>query len=175
MAKVAFSKIGLKLKNDVYDLVYQDQTIEVKAYLSIQDKLNIIENAIKLENEYNLNTFVNIPMLEMFTHLEILYAYTNLNFTEKQKEDFVKLYDLLNSNGIFAKLFDLIKDEYNYIMESTLNTAIKAYEYKNSVYGILDSLQNDYNNLNLNAETIREKIADPENMDLLKQVLAKLG
>lgn len=175
MAKLAFSKLGLKLKNDIYDLVYQDQIIEVKAYLSIQDKLNIIENAIKLENEYNLNTFVNIPMLEMFTHLEILYAYTNLSFTEKQKEDFVKLYDLLNSNRIFAKLFDLIKDEYNYIMESTLNTAIKAYEYKNSVYGILDSLQNDYNNLNLNAETIREKIADPENMDLLKQVLAKLG
>lgn len=175
MAKLAFSKLGLKLKNDVYDLVYQDQTIEVKAYLSIQDKLNIIENAIKLENEYNLNTFVNIPMLEMFTHLEILYAYTNLSFTEKQKEDFVKLYDLLNSNGVFAKLFDLIKDEYNYIMESTLNTAIKAYEYKNSVYGILNSLQNDYSNLNLDAESIREKIADPENMDLLKQVLAKLG
>lgn len=175
MAKLAFSKLGLKLKNDVYDLVYQDQTIEVKAYLPIQDKLNIIENAIKLENEYNLNTFVNIPMLEMFTHLEILYAYTNLSFTEKQKEDFVKLYDLLNNNGIFVKLFDLIKDEYNYIMESTLNTAVKAYEYKNSVYGILNSLQNDYNNLNLNAETIREKIADPENMDLLKQVLAKLG
>ena len=159
MAKLAFSKLGLKLNNNISELKINDQsTIEIKQYLPIQDKLNIVENAIKLENQYNLNVFVNIPMLEMFTHLEILYAYTNLSFTEKQKEDFLKLYDLLNSNGIF-----------------TLNTAIKAYEYKNSVYGILDSLQNDYSNLNLDAESIREKIADPENMELLKQVLTKLG
>ena len=53
---------------------------------------------------------------------------------------------------------------------------IKAiYEYDHSAYGILDNIKNNYNNLDLDASEIQKKLADPENMDLLKSVLAKLG
>ena len=31
-----------------------------------------------------------------------MYAYTNINFTEKQKEDPTKLYDMLISSGLVA-------------------------------------------------------------------------
>ena len=51
--------------------------------------------------------------------------------------------------------------------------AIKAYD--NSVYGIMDNIGKDYSNLNLDATAIRDKIADPDNMALLKDVISKLG
>ena len=44
-----------------------------------------------------------------------------------------------------------------------------------SVFGILDSINKDYNTMNLDATEIQKKLADPENMALLRDVLAKLG
>ena len=44
-----------------------------------------------------------------------------------------------------------------------------------SIYGILDAMKQDYSNLELDAESIREKIADPKALELLKDVLTKLG
>ena len=175
MAKLAFTKLGLKIPNDINTLVFNGQTVEIKNYLSIQDKLEVIGNAIQMESTYNSNRFLNLPMLRMFINLEFVYAYTNINFTEKQKEDFVKTYDLLTSSGLMGEIINAATPEYYDIVESATISAEKAYEYTNSVYGILDSLQTDYNNLNLDASEIQKKLADPENMDLLKQVLAKLG
>ncbi|WP_291627863.1 hypothetical protein [Clostridium sp.] len=40
----------------------------------------------------------------MFLELGIIEYYTNISFTEKQKEDVVKLYDILQSNDIIAKI-----------------------------------------------------------------------
>ena len=41
--------------------------------------------------------------------------------------------------------------------------------------GILENISADYSNLNLDATEIQNKLADPNNMALLKDVLAKLG
>ena len=49
------------------------------------------------------------------------------------------------------------------------------YKYHNSVLGILDNIQADYSNLNLEATEIHNKLADPDNMAFLKDVLTKLG
>lgn len=175
MAKLAFSKLGLKVKNENKLLTFNEQNIELKTYLSIQDKLNIITNAMMMEYENNSNKFINIPMLKMFVDLEIVYAYTNLSFTEKQKEEFIKTYDCLCSSGLLDMIYEYIPNEYDYIINNTLKSAMSAYDYNNSIYGILDSLQRDYNGLNFNAAEIQQKLADPENMDLLKQILTKLG
>ena len=175
MAKLAFSKLGLKLDNNIEQIDFNNQIVEVKKYLPIQDKLDIIGNAINLEKEYNNNSFLNIPLLIMLIDLEIVYAYTNLSFTEKQKEDITKLYDLMESNGFINLLKENIQEEYSYILNHTIECAKLSYDYKNSAYGLLDSLQNNYDNLNLDANSIQQKLADPENMDLLRQVLAKLG
>ena len=46
MAKVAFSKLGIKENKDVNTIVFNDIEIEIKKYLSIEDKLNMISAAI---------------------------------------------------------------------------------------------------------------------------------
>ena len=174
MAKVAFSKLGLKINNEVETIEFNEQTIEVKQYLPVNDKLEMISNVINLSADDN--NFANPMKIAIFTTLEILYNYTNLSFTEKQKEDPAKLYDLVISTGLIKEIVEAMDEaEYNEILSGIKKTVKAVYDYQNSVFGILDSITTDYSNLNLDATNIQKALADPENMDLLKQVLTKLG
>lgn len=174
MAKVAFSKLGLKLNNEIKAIEFNEQTIEVKQYLPVNDKLELISNVINWSADDN--NFANPVKIAIFTTLEILYNYTNLNFTEKQKEDPAKLFDLVISSGLVKEVVNAMdKAEYNDLISAIQRSTNAVYEYKNSVFGILDAITTDYNNLNLDALNIQQALADPENMDLLKQVLTKLG
>ena len=103
-------------------------------------------------------------------------AYTNLSFTEKQKEDYAKLYDLLEENGITKDLISAIpEDEYAFLIDG-INESIEAvYKYQNSVLGILDSVAQDYSNLEFDASKIQQELADPQNLELLKGIMSRLG
>ena len=103
-------------------------------------------------------------------------AYTNISFTEKQKEDIPKLYDLLEENGVIKDIISQIpEDEYNFIIDGINKTVDAVYAYNNSVLGILESVSQDYSNLDFDIEKIQQAISNPENLELLKDVLTKLG
>ena len=175
MAKVSFTKLGLSKNQDIEIVKFNDVDIEVKQYLPIQDKLNLISTVINYAHDSE-NNFSNPVKVDLFLALEVLYAYTNINFTDKQKEDFVKLYDLVVGSGLYKAIVEAIPVEEFYAISNGVDISIEAiYKYQNSVLGILDSVSTDYSNLNLDASEIQKKIADPENMALLKSVLDKLG
>jgi hypothetical protein len=56
-----------------------------------------------------------------------------------------------------------------------METIKSIYAYRNSAMGILDAVASDYSNLNLDAHNIQQALADPNNMELLRNVLTKLG
>ena len=102
--------------------------------------------------------------------------YTNINFTEKQKTDVAKTYDLIVSSGFSAKVFEAINPyEYNQLKSWVGELITSIYEYKNSIYGIMESLGQDFKDLNLEATEIEEKIGNKENLKLLKEVMDKMG
>ena len=174
MAKVSFTKLGLKKNEEVGILHINEQDIEVKQYLPINEKLELISSVIN--SSADENNFSNPVKENVFLTLEILYHYTNINFTDKQKEDPVKLYDLVVSSGLVNKVTDLIPEEELDEVINGLAQSVKAiYTYRNSALGILESISQDYSTLNLDATEIQQKLADPDNMALLKQVLTKLG
>ena len=108
--------------------------------------------------------------------LEIVYRYTNISFTEKQKSDPAKLYDLLAGSGFFDDMFAVMpQTEYKCIAIWLDKTANHIYNYRNSIYGILDAMQQDYSNLNLNIDELSQKISNGENLNLLKDILTKFG
>lgn len=174
MAKIPFTKLQLKKINESKEFTYNDQVIIVKQYLPIQDKLALISRVINsAADEYN---FANPVKLDMYLALEIVFTYTNLSFTEKQKQDIAKLYDLLEENKIFDKVIELIpEEEYNTLWEGVVELSESIYAYQTSILGILDTVTKDYKDLNFDATEIQKKLADPENMELLKSVLTKLG
>ena len=175
MAKVAFTKLGLKRKDEVKTVNINNNVIEVKQYLPINDKLALISRVINLSHDSS-NNFANPVQVEVIGTIEIIAAYTNLSFTEKQKEDYAKLYDLLEENGITKDLISAIpEDEYAFLIDG-INDSIEAvYKYQNSVLGILDSVAQDYSNLEFDASKIQQELADPKNLELLKGIMSRLG
>lgn len=174
MAKVSLTKLGLKVNQDVKNIEFNEQIVEVKQYLPVNDKLELIGNVINLAHDEN--NFSNPVKVSVFTTLEIMYAYTNVNFTDKQKEDPTKLYDMLISSGFACEVFRAIPEaEYHEIISGIEDSINAIYAYRNSVMGVLDTVTADYSALDFDASAIQKKIGDPENMALLKQVLTKLG
>lgn len=175
MAKVAFSKLGLKIQDEVKTLECGEQVIEIKQYLPLEKKLEIIGDVVNRCWDPNAN-FYNPCQYEVLINFEMVKAYTNIAFTEKQEKDFYKTYDLLDSNDLITEILDIIPaDDYYFIKRGVVDTIKAVYEYEHSVFGILENIKADYSNLNLDATEIQQKLADPENMELLKSVLAKLG
>ena len=174
MAKVSLTKLGLKVNQDIKNIEFNQQIIEVKQYLPINEKLELISSVIN--SAADENNFSNPVKENVFLTLEILYHYTNINFTDKQKEDPVKLYDLVVSSGLVNKVTDLIpEEELDEVINGVAQSVKAIYTYRNSVLGILESISQDYSALNLDATEIQQKLADPANIALLKQVLTKLG
>ena len=174
MAKVSFTKLGLKLNQEIKEVECNGQIVEVKQYLPIQDKLELISNVINLSADEN--NFANPVKVSVYTTIEIIDKYTNINFTEKQKEDIPKLYDLLIGNGIVALIINEIPEEEHFDIVNGVSKSIDAvYNYRNSIMGILEAVTTNYDNLNIDIDALQEKINNPESMAFLKDVMTKLN
>lgn len=179
MAKVPFSKLQASINSDVTSTFHCNKAgdkiyYEVKHYLPFSEKLELVERIVN--QSIDDNGFYNPMRVKLFMTLEVVYAYTNLSFTDKMKEDSFKLFDILVSTGIFDSVIEVIREgDWKEIQEDVWSIIKNIYDYRNSVMGILDTVSKDYSNLNLDATEIQKKIGDPDNMKLLKDVLSKLG
>jgi hypothetical protein len=174
MAKIGFTKLSLKRKNEVKTITINNNQIEIKQYLPVNEKLDLIARVIN--GAHDQNNFPNPIKIEVIGTLEMIMAYTNISFTEKQKEDIPKLYDLLEENGVIKDIISQIpEDEYNFIIDGINKTVDAVYTYNNSVLGILEAVSKDYSNLDFDIQKLQNDIANPENLKLVKEVLTKLG
>lgn len=174
MAKLAFTKLGLKVNDEIKTVEFNEQAVEVKQYLPVNEKLEVIAEV--LNNSADDNNFANPVKVDVYTVIAMLEAYTNISFTEKQKENVTKLYDIVISTGFYNRVIEAIPHEEINSLTVAINDTIDAfYRYRNSVVGILENISTDYSNLNLDASAIQQKLADPENMELLRSILSKLG
>lgn len=171
MAKVAFSK--LNKKNDVEPKTFSfgDNVIEVKQYLPVVDKLNMIKticvNAVEVDTK-----FFNPLVIEVEIALNILYNYTNISFTEKQKEDIFKLYDIVSQNGLLNEVYaNIPEDEMNFIVDIIDETIESNERYNFSLVGVLEGLTKSYGEMDLDASKIRDKLANAEGLELLKDIM----
>lgn len=175
MAKVSFTKLGLTKNSDVSILEWGDQKIEVKDYLPMNEKLELVSTIVN--NSIDDNGYYNPMRVHINIIIEVILAYTNISITEKQKEDILKLYDLFVSSGLSGKILGETINPYEYkqIQSWVHETINSIYSYKNSVLGILDTVSNDYSELDFDINKLKENLSDPEQLTLLKDILTKLG
>lgn len=179
MAKIAFSKLDLKVNNNSTSLIYttikeEEIVYEVKNYLPIKEKMDLVSRIINQSTDDN--GFYNPMRVKLYTTLEVVYAYTNLTFTPKQKEDPFKLYDLLVSTGLYNNITSHICNEDLEELEGSIWDTIKSiYSYRNSVMGILENISSDYSGLSLEASEIQKKLAEGDGINFLQEVMAKMG
>ena len=174
MAKVAFSKLGLKKTEEIEVIEWNQQKIEVKQYLPIEDKLDMIANIINQSADYN--GYYNPARIYIFTILEMIDYYTNISLTEKQKADVFKTFDLFVNSGLSAAIFDKINPyEYNQIKSWVHELINSIYVYKNSVVGIMDTIKDEFNLMDLDTEKLVERLGNKENIEFINELLNKMG
>lgn len=173
--KVTFTKLGVKPVHKIAEFEWNNQKIEVLTYLPIEEKLNLISRIIN--QSLDTNNFANPARLNIFTVLEMMYVYTNITFTAKQRENFLTLYDAIVSSGLWHQVFEILKEtgEYDYIQLTTADVINEIYKYRDSLLGILQAVKEDYDTLDLDATKIQEKLTDRENVEFLTDVITKLG
>ena len=148
MAKVTFASLKLKTNEGVNLIKIADKDIEVKTYLSAQEKYDLI--MISLEEAFEDGIY-NEFKLEIAFNLNLIFLYTNISFTDKQKEDLLKLYDILESNGIINAVVKAIpEDEYKFITDMLNDIKNTATQYNQSISGVINGL---IENLPKNAQT----------------------
>lgn len=175
MAKVAFAKLGVKTNTDTKELPWNNCKIEVKQYLPINEKLEMIEDVMNRASS-DENMFVNQMKVDTFLDLKILEHYTNITFTDKQKEEVWKLYDAAVSSGLLAAVkAEIPKDELNELTFGASAIIDEYYRYRTSALGIMDSISKNYKDTQYDVEQIRTTLAGTEGMEFLKEVLDKMG
>ena len=166
MAKVTFASLKLKAKDEVKTIKIGEKEIEIKQYLSTEDKNSILESTIA---EADGGTILNTFAIDVFFHLFIIFKYTNLSFTDAQKADLFKLYDILESNGVIEQIIAEIPEMEYKTLYDNLTEMIKLYnEYRNSAKALVEQFAMFAPNT---AADISEKI---QNLDVekMQQVLA---
>lgn len=141
MSKVSY--LNLKLKTDISTetIDWNNNSIEIKQYLPIEEKYNLVMVTLQEAKESNI---YNPLKIDLFFHLNLVYMYTNINFTEKQKEDASKLYDNLMSSGLLVQIISKIPtEEYDMLYTYLENIKNDLDKYGQSFKAILDAIINE--------------------------------
>jgi hypothetical protein len=83
MAQITYTKLGIKpVVDEVKIIEYAPEVkIEVRQYLPLQKKLEVLTNIINTSTDDN--GFYNSAKIDFNQTLEIIFAYTNIKFTDK--------------------------------------------------------------------------------------------
>lgn len=141
MSKVSYASLKLSTDNTVKNFDYNGKQIEILNYLPIEDKYDLIMTTLQKSREGDI---YNTVKLDMYFHLHLIYLYTNLSFTDKQREDEMKIYDNLKSNHfIDSFLAEFSEEEYNELLFLMENEIKNEQTYNLSLASMIKTLVND--------------------------------
>ena len=139
---VDYANLALSVDNSVNTIKYKDIEIQVKQYLPIEDKIDLID--IALQNSMDANGVVNDLKLEMHFNLNIVYLYTDIVFTDEQRMDAAKLYNELQSSGLMTQIIAGInEDEYIELVSELNHIKDDRMKYSTTAAALVRSLIND--------------------------------
>lgn len=138
MAKVSFASMKLKVDDTIKVIKINDKEVEVKQYLPIEDKNSLCEVAL---HAAAAGTVFNPLLAEAYFNTFVVIEYTNINFTDTQKADILKLYDILDSNDIINQVIETIPErEYHFLLDSFNTMVNEITNYMTSAKAIADDL-----------------------------------
>ena len=141
MSKITYSSLKLKIKDEIKEIDFNGNKIEVKQYLPVSDKIDLVDITLQKAKEDRLYNPIKV---NMYFHLHLIYLYTNISFTEKQREDEEKLYDVLDSNGLIDAVVAAIPEsEYVDLLNKTAEKIDNELQYNTTTAAIISSIIND--------------------------------
>lgn len=115
------------------------KTIEVKHYLPIESKVSLVQ--ITIQQSIIENGFINPILLDAYFNLYVVFYYSNIEFTDEEKQNALATYDLLESNGIIAKVeAGIPQDEFEDLFNLCTEYSNKYDKYINSTLNIVNTV-----------------------------------
>ena len=141
MSKISYASLKLKTNTQIKEIKWEDKVIEVAQYLPINDKYDLIMITLQKSKE---DILYNPVKLDMYFHLHLVYMYTNLSFTDKQKEDEAKIYDALEGSGLLTEILKAMNDaEYNDLWDKLNDYMDAELNYTTTAAAIIRAVIND--------------------------------
>ena len=141
MAKVSYASLKLKTNTEIKKIAWEDKEIEIAQYLSIRDKYDLVMVTLQKAKE---DILYNPIKLDMYFHLHLVYMYSNLSFTDKQKEDEEKIYDALEGSGLLTEIIkNMNADEYNDLWDKINDYMEAELKYTTTAAAIIKTLITD--------------------------------
>lgn len=151
-----YKDLNLYTDNDMYFIEVQGKKINIKKYLPINDKKDLVE--ITLQKAEQADGTYNEILVDMYFNLHLVYLYTDIVFTDEDREDEMKLYDELESSGMLERILNKIPDEeYNVLMDYLKSIREEISSYKHSAAAMVQKLIVD---LPKNAEAAAKIVED---------------
>lgn len=172
MKKIALTSVlnNIKTKNnEEYKL--NDLGVEVLSYLPLLDKYNLIN--ITLQEAFDGKIYHPVKIEGAF-YVYVVILYTNITFTEKQKTDIFKTYDLIMSSGLLNMILNNIPDEeFNTVLTLFKDTLAANEKYIHSFTSMVSQFTEQ---IASKAEQLQEQVKNidfdkiQDTVDLVKRM-----
>lgn len=166
-----YSKLNKDVASGLKQVSYLSGIINVKTFVPLEEQNELILDVIN--GSSGDNRYYNPVQLDALLPVFMLFHYTDIEFTEEEKEDPIAIYNALEPTGLLDVMREL--PNYNFLSNSMYKMIDMLYGYQNSAVGILEALTFQASQTDSNLTEIVEKLSDKENLGLLRDVLTKLG
>ena len=131
-----FEDMKLTLNNSVKIIKINGKDVNVKQYLPAEDKNAILEIAMQQADQ---GTILNTFNLDAIFHVYLVLKYTDIKFKDEDKQDILKLYDILDSNNVIDAIVAAIpEEEYNTLRDNLLEMTEHYLTYRNSARALVE-------------------------------------
>lgn len=157
MASINYKNLNLKKVVNSKSFDFNGQKIEILDCISIEDMYDIVMITLQKSAEGGI---YNPIKLDIFYHLNLVYAFTNLVFNDEDREDELKLYDELTSSGFMNAFLSNFNEELYAEMQNYIDyIANLLMDYNKSVASIINKFIDD---LPANAEAMQSIVENFE-------------
>ena len=165
MEKIEYKELGLSTLDETISFTFKDKTIKVKKYFPIADKYDVI--MITLQKAYEDGIY-NSLRLDQYFILNLIYAFSNIEFSAEDRQDEDKLYDELESSGFIDKFLTCVDSKTYQEMYDIITYLTETLQtYNSSFSGTMKKIIGD---MSVNAEEI-QKIVDNFDKDKFQEVI----
>ena len=131
---------GLELQEEKITINWNEQDIEVKGYLSMDKKREMINWVISQSRRGKAGN-LSVIDLEKKWDIAIVNYYTNFKFDIINKDYYNEVYDILNTNNFFDLIVTSIPaKEYSFISEKFKEEVDKDNEYQMTIAANIEKM-----------------------------------
>lgn len=179
MQKVIFKDLGFKPDQDYCGedsvLVFniKNQEIVMKKTIPTEQKILLVSEILGYSVDDYAGYFNPFRLDVMSTIIGIKY-YSNLEFDNMEDLDIFTTYDILENEGFKDILYT--QTDFQFLINMIEKCAKHIVKYNNSAAGIIDSMKNNSDEMQMDLKQILESIAEnPDLKNFIPNVMETIG